>query len=134
MAIWQFDIDLIAPDGQQLIPCELAPTLLRELEQRLGRTKRILPGWDYFGLQNSNRVDVFVDENGALEAQARLDARANSTDAFIARICTATAIAGCRFFCGELGEALDPTALRVKEILQRSRAWRYAVDPESVDP
>lgn len=127
MAAWQFDLDFVRACGRQDIAGPAASLLLSELERRVGKSNRILAGWDYIGSKDGNRVDVFVDEDGTLEAQARVDTRASEIDCFVDQVCAVAETAGCRLFSSELGVTFDPNPSQIKLAVQKSEAWLYAL-------
>lgn len=100
----------------------------------MGPSYLMLEGWRYFGDKTGNRVDVNMDDDGTSQAQARVDARASTTDDFIGHVCAAAKVARCTLVSDELHASMEPDAAALRSALQRSVAWRYALDPSSFRP
>jgi len=134
MAVWQFDLDFEhSVDGRDLSSATVA-LAVASLTETLGPSRPMLIGWRYFGDKDGNRLDVVEEQDGTAQVQARLDARATDTDAFIAHVCSAANAAGCVLVSDELGATVQPTLGDVKDAVQRSTAWRFALDPGSFKP
>lgn len=129
MAVWQFDLDFINDDDSRRLSASKTQLITAELTRRVGRSHRMLGGWDYFGTKDGNRLDVVIDDDGTSEVQARLDARSAGTDEFLAHVCEVAAASQCLFFSNEFGVSLDPDAREIKALLQQSQAWDFALDP-----
>lgn len=108
--------------------------LVVQLGQSLGASQLMLEGWRYFGEKAGNRVDVNMDDDGTSQVQARVDARASTTDDFIVHVCAAAKEARCTLVSDELNAIVEPDPAAVRSALQRSIAWRYGLDPASFRP
>ena len=134
MAVWQFDLDFIGTDGGRTLAAEVTTALATHLKRVLGPSLPMLENWSYFGDKHANRIDVIRERDGSAQIQARVDARAASADVFIAHVCDVAANAGCMLFSEELETTLDPKVREVMAALQRSAAWRFALDPAAFRP
>lgn len=134
MAVWQFDLDFEhAIEGRDLSASTVS-LAVASLTETLGPSRPMLRSWRYFGDKDGNRLDVVEEEAGSAQVQARLDARASDTDEFIAHVCAAASAAGCSLVSDELGTTIQPTQREVKDAVQLSTAWRFALDPGSFKP
>jgi hypothetical protein len=134
MAVWQFDLDFEhGADGRDLSAATVS-VVIASLTETLGPSRPMLVGWRYFGDKDGNRLDVVEETDGSAQVQARLDARASDTDTFIGHVCAAATAAGCSLVSDELRATIEPTSVAVKEAVQRSTAWRFALDPGSFKP
>lgn len=80
-----------------------------------------------FGPADGNRIDLAFDED-ACELDVRVDARTDA-EGFISTACVLMTQLGCTFYCAELDEFVPADVGAVKDAIQRSDAWRYALDP-----
>ncbi|OWQ46618.1 hypothetical protein CDL60_14250 [Roseateles noduli] len=134
MAVWQFDLDLEHADDGRDLSAVTTELLVVQLAQLMGPSQLMLEGWRYFGDKAGNRVDLNMGDDGTSQVQARVDARASTTDEFIVHVCAAAKEARCTLVSDELHVKLEPDPASVRSALQRSIAWRYALDPSSFRP
>ena len=134
MAVWQFDLDFEHAEDGRTLSAASPVRLMGLLSQSVGPSQTMMREWRYFGDRYGNRVDVVMEPDGSSQVQARLDARADETDGFIRKVCAGAAATGCVLVCEELGITLDPEPNDIRTSLQRSAAWRYALDPGSFRP
>ncbi|MGN7875939.1 hypothetical protein ACTJKJ_20465 [Roseateles sp. 22389] len=131
MAVWQFDLDFEHADDGRDLSAVTTELLVVQLAELMGPSHLMLEGWRYFGDKQGNRVDVNMGDGGTSQVQARVDARASTTDEFIVHVCAAAKVARCTLASDELNGSLEPDPAAVRSALQRSIAWRYALDPAS---
>lgn len=134
MAVWQFDLDFVDAESCRQLSPEVTVVLATHLARALGPSLPMLESWSYFGDKHANRIDVIRDKDGSAQVQARVDARAAGADVFIVHVCEAAAAAACMLLSEELETTLEPKARAVTDALQRSAAWRFALDPASFRP
>lgn len=84
-------------------------------------------GWTMFGPSDGDRIDLFFD-TASCEVSVRIDAR-NDDRTFIATVCALMTLLRCSLHSAELGETIPPNADAIYAALQRSAAWRFALDP-----
>lgn len=134
MAVWQFDLDFEHDEDGRDLTASTTELLVLTLSQLMGPSHLMLEGWRFFGEKTGNRVDVNFDADGTSQVQARVDARASATDEFIVHVCAAAKDARCSLVSSELNAKFDPEPGTVRSALQRSVAWRFALDPTSFLP
>ena len=134
MSVWPFDL-AVAQGGAAAswLPSSRAD-VMHYLASRVGPSTPMLEGWRYFGNEAGNCIDMVSDPDGRYELHARLDACAEETDHFIEVVCDVAHALGCEFFSEELSALVRPSSRALKEALQRSSAWQFALDPEGFQP
>ncbi|ANH66646.1 hypothetical protein [Mitsuaria sp. 7] len=131
MAVWQFDVQLFQVSLDVPLPSGTRGEAWRLLPARFGANVALVDGWIAFGDEAGNRVDLVELEHDECELHARFDARSSDLEDFVARVCELAIQLGCQFYCDELSETIAPVPAALKHALQRSVAWRYALDPGS---
>ncbi|MBB3293961.1 hypothetical protein FHT39_002600 [Mitsuaria sp. BK045] len=133
MAVWQFDLAFAHGSAKASWHPSSRSDVMHYLASRVGPSTPMLEGWRYFGDEAHNCIDMVSDPDGHYELHARLDACATETDHFIDVVCDVAHALGCEFFSVELAALLPPRSRALKDALQRSTAWRFALDPEGFD-
>lgn len=129
MAVWQFDLDFEHADNGRYLCAVTTELLVVQLAQVMGASHLMFEVWRFFCDKYGNRVDVNADDDGTSQVQARVDARASTTDDFIVHVCAAAKEARCNLVSDELHSKLEPDPATVRSALQRFIAWHYALDP-----
>lgn len=128
MAAWQFDLSFTQLPYGTTLPASLRDVATTALSKDGFACWTMLDGWTVYGDEVGNRIDYVVDDSDpGFELQARLDARSNSTDAFIGSVCALAALLACQLHSDELGETLEPSKATIADALQRSTAWQFAL-------
>jgi len=134
MALWQFEMALAHGAAAASWQAASRTDVMHYLTGRVGPSTPMLEGWRYFGDEAGNCIDMVSDPDGSYELHVRLDAGATATDRFIDVVCDVAAALGCELFSDELSVILQPQSRALKDALQRSTAWRFALDPEGFRP
>lgn len=127
MASWQFDVAAVFNAGERTLPplvCRRAQTVLAE---SFDPPWEMLPGWSVYGPENGNRIDLFVDEDGICELSARIDARTDA-ESFLTCWLILMIELNCSLYSPELDRAFPAEAEALKDALQASSAWRFALN------
>ena len=139
MAIWQFDLFLVPRvGGMPFLSGEgydvpaLHESLVMEarayLSRQMGQPWPLLEDWLVFGYENSNRVDLFLTENGGAELSVRIDATSD-TESFRNTVCELAERLQCLLFVPELGSPLEPDRAALASALRSSRAAMFVLNP-----
>ena len=142
MAIWQFDLALVPREGPMPwrgddgydvmpVPQATAQAALAWLQQHMGQPWDMMEGFQVFGDERGDRVDVLTNEDGSAELSARLDVRRPSAS-FVTALCELASLIDCSFFSPENWCLIAPSAPELNAAFARSRAVRYVKDPISV--
>ncbi|WP_439467134.1 hypothetical protein [Roseateles sp. NT4] len=126
MAAWQFEVTAVFGHGGQALPppvCRRAQTVLAESFEP---PWQMLKGWSVYGSKNGNRIDLIIDEDGTGELSARIDARSDA-DSFLTRWLILMMELNCSQYAPELNRAFPADMVSLKDALQSSSAWRYAL-------
>ncbi|MGN6826414.1 hypothetical protein [Paucibacter sp. M5-1] len=134
MAAWQFDLGFSRAPGGTNFPPSFRPQVEAGLRNVDVVSSKMLDGWTVNGDELGNRIDLVANDDGEFELAARLDARAATTDQFVAQLCDLAASLGCKLQSDGLESTLEPRPDVVKQALQKSSAWRYALDPAGIRP
>lgn len=126
MAAWQFDLNAVSAASGTSLPAQLRADVETFLSGIMDRSNQA-EGWAMYGAVDGNRIDVAFDEEGC-EVDIRIDARTEA-DSFVGLVCLLMSTMGCTLYCAELDEFVSANAHAVKAALQRSEAWRFALDP-----
>ncbi|KQW43313.1 MULTISPECIES: hypothetical protein [unclassified Roseateles] len=124
MAIWQFDVVVTDQEGQRSLP---EAVRMRAESFLVGLMPASIEGtgWTMFGSDEGNRIDINFDGRGC-EIGVRIDARSEAHD-FISLVCLMVATLDCALFSDEFGEPIPSDVSSLKEALQRSAAWQFAL-------
>lgn len=128
MAIWQFDLDMVAGLQRGHLPPLLTTQAVCALSDGFGASWQMLPDWLVYGEENGNRIDLVLCDEGGAEITARVDARSDA-DRFLRRLCGFAADLDCKLYSPELDKFVDGTMCALNEALQASQAWQFALDP-----
>lgn len=127
MATWQFDISAVSRERGQSLPPAYRERIQSFLDGILD-AEPVMDGWVRYGEQDGNRFDLNWDDDGC-ELSLRIDARTEA-DSFLALICVLMADLDCTLYSPELSEWVSSDIGSLRAALQRSAAWRYALDPQ----
>lgn len=127
MAAWHFDLKAVHVVAGTLPVAHqaLVESFLDGLMDRSVEPGGLL----LYGAAERNCIDLAFDDDGC-ELDVRIDARSEA-DSFIALVCVLMAHLDCTVFSPELGEMVPTDVHSVKGALQRSEAWRYALDAQA---
>jgi hypothetical protein len=152
MAIWQHDLRIIPRDklaergflyGERL-PAnadrggwwsaqEFPPELESQLQAALPRLAPWAPGWDVYGVEDGNRIDILREGAKIEEIKARLDARAPDTG-FVESLVTITRFLNGVLLTPDL-RVIEPDVYAIQEELAASPATAFVKGQgDSVDP
>jgi hypothetical protein len=126
MAAWQFDMIASFEDGGTVLPAALFSRAQALLRERFGIPPRVGHEWIRFGDENSNEVELLWADDGTCELWVRIDARTDD-DSFLRYIVILMIEMECQLFAPELEMTFPAQMDLLKEALQASSAWRYAV-------
>lgn len=124
MAAWQFDLITTTPDGSRVLPEDFRVRVESFLHGLLPANIEG-SGWTMYGTDTGNRIDLNFDKDGC-EVSIRVDARSDA-ESFLGLVALLADSLGCELLCDELQERVATDVACLKEALQRSSAWRYAI-------
>ena len=137
MATWQFSVAFVpngAPvpvasyDGFEVECLSQAETIeaIASLTSHFGAPRAVLPGWQQFGLERGNRVDLSF-EGARAELSARIDAR--DPDHMLTFVCALASQLRCRLFLPESQALLAPESALLQGVFRESGASRFVASP-----
>lgn len=130
MAVWQFDVVFFQGAHWAPLSAVVRRSASVVLATRFGAGDEMLEGWKVFGSETGNRVDLLELEDGTCEIHARFDARSSETDRFSEEVARVAQTLKCSIYCPETDSDIAADGSALREALQRSDAWRFALDPE----
>lgn len=140
MAIWQYDLFLIAEDcalpvwmddGWDCPGLPVASTISAQagLVRALGHPWLMMNDWVVFGKENRTRVDFFFDDADQVSIHVRLDASA--TESELDTVCWLTGELKGRLFDPATGTLTQPDRRSLASALAASRAAAFARAPRA---
>lgn len=126
MAAWQFDVTAVFAHGDRTLPpllCRRAKNLLAE---SFPPPWQMMPGWAVYGEENGNRIDLLTDKDGTCELSARVDARSDA-ESFLTCWLVLMLDMNCSLYAPELDRSFPADMVSLKDALQSSSAWRFAL-------
>ncbi|MBX3628074.1 MAG: hypothetical protein KF892_23900 [Rhizobacter sp.] len=142
MAIWQFDLSFFPLGGA--MPWKTAdghefPAIQPQkvahardwLAAHFGEPSVVLEDWFLYGLEEGNRIDVLVNEDGSAELSARIDARRNPQQ-FIGKLSELATLIECGLFSAEYWKPVEASPEAIRLSLEKSRAATFVLDPIKV--
>lgn len=128
MAIWQFDLNAVCRQSGESLPLLLKARAESFLEGLISRQAQS-DGWIVYGTNDGNCIELLSDHEGC-ELEVRIDARSDA-DTFVALVCLLMADLDCTLYSEELQEFIATDVSSIRDALQWSQAWRYALDSNS---
>lgn len=101
------------------------------LTAHFGEPSVLLEDWFLYGLEDGNRIDVSVNEDGSAELSARIDARKNPQQ-FIGKLSELAKLIECGLFSAEYWKPVEATPEAIRLALEQSRAATFVLDPIKV--
>ncbi|WP_457324846.1 hypothetical protein [Roseateles sp. P5_E11] len=126
MAAWQFDVAAVFEYGDQTLPPLLRRRAQTILAESFEPPRQMTKSWWIYGPEAGNRIDLVVGDDGTCELSARIDARSDA-DSFLNCWLILMIELNCSLHAPELRRSFPADILSLKEALQSSSAWRYAL-------
>lgn len=127
MAAWQFDLMASFEDGGTDLPAALRTRAQKLLVESFGPPRNETPHWQVFEDGSGNLIDLLWSPDGSCELWARIDARTDAED-FLTRLVLFLIEMECDVYSPELDRTFPGRIDLIKEALQASAAWRFALD------
>lgn len=127
MAAWQFDMMASFEDGGTELPPALRTRAQKLLVEAFGQPRNETPHWHVFEDGSGNLIELLSSPDGSCELWARIDARTDAED-FVTRLVLFVIEMECDLYSPELDRTFPGQIDLIKEALQASAAWRFALD------
>ena len=127
MAAWQFDVMATFEDSGTELPPALRTRAQKLLVEGFGPPRNITPHWQVFEDGGGNQIELLSSLDGSCELWARIDARTDA-ESFLTCLVLFLIEMECELYAPELDRRFAGHMDLIKEALQASTAWRFALD------